>query len=112
MHAIADNLRDLVIVVAFIGALFSGALGMTIWKDKGGSPTGGFVVGGLLGVLGVFILLVSKPGESEVDRVARSRERRATSMGLVACPHCGEPIRGEARVCRFCQREVAHAPAP
>ena len=63
----------------------------------------GFFVGGLLGVLGVFILVLAKPRQTEIDRVARSQ-------GLVPCPHCAEPIKREARVCRYCRRDVAPAP--
>ena len=97
------NVHDLVIVVAYLGALFSGYAGMTIWARKGGRPGGGFFVGGLLGALGVFILVLAKPRQTEIDSVARSE-------GLVRCPHCAEPIKREASVCWHCQREVT-APA-
>lgn len=103
MPTTATSLSNLVIVVAFIGALFSGTIGMTVWKNKGGSPGGGFFVGGLLGALGVFILVLAKPRQTEIDRVARSE-------GLVPCPHCAEPIKREAHVCRYCRRDVAPAP--
>lgn len=36
-----SSVHDLVIVVAFMGALFSGYAGMTIWAHKGGKPAGG-----------------------------------------------------------------------
>ncbi len=58
-----------------IGMLLSGFVGMTLWKDKGGSPSGGFIVGLLLGILGVFILALATPGQKEIDRVARSHAR-------------------------------------
>ncbi len=103
MPTTATSLSNLVIVVAFIGALFSGTIGMTVWKNKGGSPGGGFFVGGLLGALGVFILVLAKPRQTEIDRVARSQ-------GLVPCPNCAEPIKREARGCRYCRRDVAPAP--
>jgi hypothetical protein len=99
----SGNVHDLVIVVAYLGALFSGYAGMTVWARKGGRPGGGFFVGGLLGAPGVFILVLAKPRQSEIDGVARSR-------GLVPCPHCAEPIKHEAHVCRYCQRDVT-APA-
>ena len=28
------------------------------------------------------------------------------TQGRVSCPHCAELIQPEARVCRFCQREI------
>jgi hypothetical protein len=99
-----SSLHDLVVVVAFMGALFSGYAGMTIWARKGGKPGGGFLVGALLGVLGVFILAVAAPRQKEIDSAARS-------AGLVRCPQCAELIHHQAHVCRYCQHEVT-APAP
>jgi hypothetical protein len=104
MFTTSSSVHDLVIVVTFIGALLSGYAGMTIWARKGGKPGKGFVIGGLLGVLGVLILAVATPKQAEVDSAARS-------AGLVRCPHCAEHISHQAHVCRYCQREVA-APAP
>ena len=98
------SVHDLVVVISLMGALLSGYAGMTIWARKGGKPGGGFLVGALLGVLGVFILAVAKPRQKEIDSAARS-------AGLVRCPHCAELINHRAYVCRNCQREVA-ASAP
>ena len=103
MFSGSGSLHDLVIVVAYLGALFSGEAGMTVWARKGGRPGGGFFVGGLLGALGVFILVLAKPRQTEIESVARSR-------GLVPCPHCAEPIKDQANVCRNCQRDGS-APA-
>jgi len=100
----SGSLHDLVIVVAFIGALLSGYAGMTIWARKGGKPGKGFLVGGLLGALGVLILVLATPKQAEIDGATRSQ-------GLVRCPHCAELINHQAHVCRYCQREVV-APAP
>jgi hypothetical protein len=100
----SGSVHDLVVVVAFIGALFSGYAGMTIWVRKGGKPGNGFLLGGLLGVLGVLILVLATPKQAEIDSAARSE-------GLVRCPHCAELINHQAHVCRYCQRGVA-APAP
>ena len=104
MSAISTSVHDLVIVVAYIGALFSGYAGMTIWARKGGKPAGGFLVGGLFGALGVFILAAAKPKPKEMDSAARS-------AGLVRCPHCAELINHQAHVCQHCQRDIT-APAP
>ena len=104
MFTSTSSVHDLVVVVAFIGALLSGYAGMTIWARKGGKPGKGFLVGGLLGVLGVLILVLATPKQTEIDTAARS-------AGLVPCPHCAELIHRQAHVCRHCQRDVA-APAP
>ena len=104
MFTTSGSVHDLVTVVILIGALLSGYAGMTIWARKGGKPGKGFLIGSLLGVLGVFILAVATPKQAETDSAARS-------AGLVRCPHCAELISHQARVCRYCQREVA-TPAP
>ncbi len=104
MFTTSSSVHDLVIVVTLIGALLSGYAGMTIWARKGGKPGEGFLAGGLLGVLGVLILVLATPKQTEIDTAARS-------AGLVACPHCAELINHQAHVCRHCQRDVA-APAP
>ena len=98
------SVHDLVVVISLMGALLSGYAGMAIWERKGGKPGGGFLLGALLGVLGVFILAVAKPRPREIDSAARS-------AGLVRCPHCAELIHYQAHVCRYCQCEVA-ATAP
>jgi hypothetical protein len=103
MNTSAASFNNLVFVIALIGSLFSGYAGMTVWKNKGGDPGGGFLLGGLLGPLGVFILVVAKPRQREIHRVARR-------YGLVPCPNCAEIIKGEARVCHYCGRDVAPAP--
>ena len=97
------SINYLVAVIAAIGSVISGYIGMTVWKNKGGDPGGGFVLGALLGPLGVFILVAAKPRQKEIDRVARRQ-------GLVPCPNCAEIIKGQARVCRYCGRDVAPAP--
>jgi hypothetical protein len=77
---------------------------MTIWARKGGKPAGGFLVGGLLGALGVFILAAAIPRQAEIGSAARS-------AGLTRVPTARSSSKGQARVCRYCQRDVA-APAP
>jgi hypothetical protein len=92
------SINYLVAVIAAIGSVISGYIGMTVWKNKCGDPGGGFVLAALLGPLGVFILVAAKPRQKEIDRVARRQ-------GLVPCPNCAEIIKGQA-----CGRDVASAP--
>jgi hypothetical protein len=36
-----------------------------------------------------------------------SLAKRLTLIGGKTCPHCAEKIKGDAKVCRYCQRDVA-----
>jgi uncharacterized paraquat-inducible protein A len=51
----------------------------------------------------VLILAIAKPRQKEIAEGARSQ-------GRVSCPHCAELIMHEARVCPYCQRDVAARP--
>ena len=93
-------LAEIIIIEHLIAAF----IGMTLWRNKRGDPSGAFVLCALLGILGVLILAVAKPRPKEIAKGARSQ-------GRVSCPHCAELIVPEANVCRYCQRDVA-APAP
>jgi hypothetical protein len=64
-----------------------------IWSRKGGSPAAGFLIGLLLGLLGLIIVLVGTP------RGARTTAARRE------CPHCTQPMRRDASVCPHCRRE-------
>ena len=110
MQTITGSVNILVFGVFVIGGLLAGYIGMTLWKGKGGDPSGAFIFCAILGILGVIILALAKPGQREMDRVARSQGLLARSQGLVPCPSCAEPINSEARVCPYCGRDVASAP--
>ena len=78
--------------VVVIVWLLSGVAAALIWSSKGGSPGAGFLIGLLLGPLGLIIVLVATPS-------------RGKSASLRACPHCNVPMRPDASVCPHCQRE-------
>jgi glutaredoxin len=73
--------------------LICGVISMLIWQNKGGTPSGGFSFGFLLGIIGVILVLVLNPPGEKTD--ATSRE----------CPHCKEAMRRDASVCPHCQRD-------
>jgi hypothetical protein len=103
MHISTVNVGGLFLIeFVFIEHLLSGFIGMTLWKNKGGDPSGAFILCAILGILGVVILAIGKPGRKEIDRVARSQ-------GLMPCPNCAELINRQARVCAYCGRDVAPA---
>ena len=89
--------------IVIIEHLISAYIGMTIWKNKRGDPNGAVILCAILGILGVIILAIARPGQREIDRVARSQ-------GLAACPTCAELVKNQARICRYCGRDIAPAP--
>ena len=59
---------------AIITNIISAFVGMFVWERKGGDPIGAFLLGAILGLLGLLILAVSHPRQKEVDRVIRRRQ--------------------------------------
>jgi hypothetical protein len=102
----------MVFVILLIYAGVGGLIGYAIGNSKG-RGTEGFWLGFFLGIIGWIIVAFQQPAESvATERAAlaaviqgqaadlRERDR------LRPCPSCAEPIRPEARVCRFCGRDV------
>ena len=73
-------------------------IGILIARARGRSEVEGCAWGCLLGPLGWIILLIMSP---------KQQQRRATTgEPLRKCPHCAEKILAEAKVCRYCHRDV------
>lgn len=68
-----------------------GLIPASIAHSKGRSFFGWWVYGALLFIIALPHALLAKPVEG---------------AGLKRCPHCAELIKDEARVCRFCGRDV------
>lgn len=65
--------------------------------NKKGTVALGWVLGILLGWIGVVIMLIIPPS-------AEAQRREALQNGF-ACPYCQEPVRHGATVCPHCRRE-------
>lgn len=85
--------------------LLCGLTAAVIYRQKGRSGAVAFVVGVILGPIGVLLAALSS-----ADKPAIEAQQLATGAAR-KCPHCGELVRPEATVCRHCQRELA-PPAP
>jgi hypothetical protein len=89
--------------IFIIEHLIAAFVGMTLWKNKRGDPSGAVILCAILGILGVIILAIARPREREIAKGARSQ-------GRISCPHCAELIMHEAHVCPFCKRDITLAP--
>ena len=62
--------------------------------------------------LGAAIFIVALPMAILLKPNTRALEQEAISTGGRKCPYCAEIIKREAKVCRFCGREVQPLPDP
>jgi hypothetical protein len=79
---------------------------------KGRNGIGWFALGFLLPIISLLALIAipDLSGErKEAD--ARKWQARTAAQDFRPCPDCAEPIRREARKCRFCGSWVVPAPA-
>ncbi len=84
------------LVIWLLIALF----GMGLADDKGRSKLMGFLVAGVFGLLGLFVLAV-------LPATAEKKAERRIAKGLAkACPHCYSVVDVRAAVCPQCQREL------
>ena len=78
------------IVLSILVGIFAGS--------KGLSGFGYFVLSLLLSpLIALIILLINQP---------KTEDRALITGASKKCPYCAELIRAEARVCRYCQREL------
>lgn len=80
--------------------ILCGVAGMIILQNKGRGGCAGFLLGLLLGPIGIVIALV-------MGRNSDKLENEAMGSGNVRrCPWCAELIRIEAIACKHCGRDV------
>ena len=81
----------------FIWVIFFGIICGAISQSKGNGFGTGFLIGGLLGIIGLIIVAVQKDGSQRgaVGQISMMRE----------CPSCKEWMRRDASVCPHCRRD-------
>jgi hypothetical protein len=80
-------------------AVLIGLIPATIAKNKGRGFLGWWIYGAALFIIALPHALLIKSDQKALDK-------EKLSEGMKKCPHCAEIIRAEAKVCRFCSREV------
>ncbi len=83
------------LALTFVGLLVCGLVGALITSSKQGGCAG-FLLGFLFGPIGILIAAVM---------ANQSQIRQDTNLRY-PCPYCAELILRDAKVCRFCGRDV------
>ncbi|RRJ34371.1 zinc ribbon domain-containing protein [Pandoraea apista] len=83
----------------FLLAVLLGLIPAVIAKGKGRSF-------GVWWIYGAALFIVALPHALLMKRSNEGIERQMASDGMKKCPHCAEFIKADAKVCRYCGRDV------
>ena len=87
------------IIIGFLWFL-CGITAASIARNKGDNGCFGFILGILLGPIGVIIALLSSPKQAKLD------ERALKSGKMKKCPACAELVKVDATKCRHCGEDL------
>lgn len=83
----------------FVVAALIGLIPAAIAQSKGRDFGTWWIYGAALFIFALVHSLLLQPSQGATDR-------KAIELGNLKCPHCAEWIKREAKVCRFCGRDV------
>lgn len=84
----------MIYIIIWIGL---GIVGAMIADSKGNSGCGGFILGVLLGPIGLLITYFSSDDENN---------KRQKTGDTKKCPYCAEFVKQDAIVCKHCSRSL------
>lgn len=91
---IIDNM-EILIIAAIIGVIPA-----VIARNKGRGFVGWWIYGALLFIVALPHALLIKPDQAAI-------EKRQLDEGMKKCPFCAEMVKVDAKVCRYCSRELS-----
>lgn len=85
---------EFLVIVVLIGLIPA-----TIARKKGRSFITWWIYGGLLFIIALPHALLLKTDQASI-------ENRLINEGMKKCPYCAEVVKGDAKVCRYCGRDI------